>query len=146
MTYPSTPGYALDETSKEAARLIEPDAGKIEARVLRFFTVYGPHTCAEIEDGLNLSHQTASARITKLVNDGKLVKTDQTRRTRTGRKARVYAVAPEGTPPKPARRSEIAALRADNAEMVALLWAIRRDGSVTLETHDRLVTILEKHK
>lgn len=50
-------------------------------------------TCDEIEAITGLRHQTASARIRELVLMGSLYVTEQRRQTRSGRTARVYAVA-----------------------------------------------------
>lgn len=52
-------------------------------------------TCDEVEDRLNLSHQTCSARITELLQQSRLyVKLHDgiqvRRKTRSGRNARVY--------------------------------------------------------
>lgn len=47
-------------------------------------------TCDEVEDFLNMRHQTASARIRDLVLDGLVFDTEIRRKTRSGRTARVY--------------------------------------------------------
>jgi hypothetical protein len=49
--------------------------------------------CDEAERILNLSHQTCSARFSELKRDGYLRATGYTRRTRTGRMARVMIAA-----------------------------------------------------
>jgi predicted ArsR family transcriptional regulator len=48
-------------------------------------------TCEQVEDGGRMLHQTASARIRELVQDGLLVWHDF-RENRSGRKARIYTV------------------------------------------------------
>lgn len=47
-------------------------------------------TTDEVEKATGLSHQTASARVNELYNDGLLEVTGQTRLTRYGRPAHVY--------------------------------------------------------
>ena len=52
-------------------------------------------TCDELEQWLNLRHQTCSARVTEMLKDGRLKPMLSfgiavTRKTRSGRKARVY--------------------------------------------------------
>jgi len=49
-------------------------------------------TCDEIEEGLDVSHQAASPRVTELLRKGDLVGTGTYRRTRAGRKAQVLVV------------------------------------------------------
>lgn len=49
-------------------------------------------TCDCVEENTGMSHQTASARITELMIEGKIRDTGQRRKTRSGRTARVYAV------------------------------------------------------
>lgn len=53
----------------------------------------GVATCDELEQSLNLKHQTASARITELLSQKQIVPTGQTRPTRSGRAARTYRLA-----------------------------------------------------
>jgi hypothetical protein len=53
------------------------------------FSVHG-RTCDEIENLCGLTHQTCSARVTELLKDKKIHYTDETRKTRSGRAARVY--------------------------------------------------------
>ena len=51
-------------------------------------------TCEEVEKALNLKHQTASARLWELCGNGKhdkrIIKTEERRKTTSGRFARVY--------------------------------------------------------
>lgn len=99
MTYPTTPGYVSGcETSKEAADLIEPSAGTIRRWVYDEIVRCGKQgaTCDEIEESLDLSHQTTSARIRELSLNGN-VEIIGARLTRTGRRARVYRVIDAST-------------------------------------------------
>jgi len=49
-------------------------------------------TCDEAEEGLDMKHQTASARLRELVLKEFIVDSGMRRRTRSGRGARVYVV------------------------------------------------------
>jgi DNA-binding transcriptional ArsR family regulator len=90
MPYPTSPGYVRgSQTSKDAAHSIS--AGTVRDWVLkriRFRRSKGA-TCEELEDALDLRHQTVSARLTELRLMGK-VRIIGTRKTRSGRDARVY--------------------------------------------------------
>jgi hypothetical protein len=81
-------------TSKAAADSVAECAGNLRNKVLTCIADTGAagSTCDEIEQALQLRHQTCSARIVELVNAGKILKTDRTRRTRSGRAAAVYTV------------------------------------------------------
>lgn len=102
-TYPQEPGHVPGvETSKEAADSMRQAAPTIRARVLASITAAaGGLTCDQIEVGMNLTHQTASARIAELARMGHIRPAMQSgrpvrRRTRSGRSARVYiAASPE---------------------------------------------------
>jgi hypothetical protein len=50
-------------------------------------------TCDEVERAYDLKHQTASARITELLKDGRIKPSGSYRKTRTGRNANVYVSA-----------------------------------------------------
>lgn len=52
-------------------------------------------TCSEVEDALSLSHQAASARITELHALGLIAFSDDRRKTKSGRPARVYRARSE---------------------------------------------------
>lgn len=96
-TYPDVPGYAPRETSKEAARLIEPKCAALRHRVLAEIQIRGSFgaTCDELEQAFGMSHQTVSARCRELNMTGKTRDSGNRRPTRTGRKAIVW-VAKEG--------------------------------------------------
>lgn len=67
------------------------------SRILQTFYSYGQMTCDRLEQVLGMSHQTASASICHLKNEGLLHDTGKKEPTRTGRKAIVWSVHP----PKP---------------------------------------------
>ena len=77
------------DTSKAAADHMRRHVETIRAAVLHFIQE-GAATCDEVEEGLTLSHQTASARLRDLVLMGKIKDSGARRPTRSGRAARVY--------------------------------------------------------
>lgn len=86
------------ETQRAAARSIRGVSGSMRQSVLTFVTARAEHgaTDEEIESGLRLRHQSASARRHELVRDGWLQDSGQRRLTSSGRKAVVWvAVANE---------------------------------------------------
>jgi hypothetical protein len=93
------------ETSKEASASLQAVLGPMQQKVLRFIGAQGAQgaTCDEVELGLEMKHQTASARIRELSLKDKILlievapKPDGTKRyltrlTRSNRPARVYVV------------------------------------------------------
>ncbi len=75
---------------------IVPTKAALRARVVEYVRSRGEHgaTVDEIELGLGLSHQTASARATEAKAGGELVTSGVRRPTRSGRSAAVLVVAP----------------------------------------------------
>lgn len=53
-------------------------------------------TCDQIEQALNMRHQTASARVSELLKDGLIERTGERRKTRTGCGAAVLRLKKEG--------------------------------------------------
>lgn len=91
MTAPHVVG---SDTSLAAAESIERQAPTMQRAVLDCI-VRGAQcrrTCDEVEVWLDMSHQTASARIRELAKAGTIVDSGQRRKTRSGRKAAVYVV------------------------------------------------------
>ena len=95
--YPDAPGYVGRDTSREAARSVEPKASALRLRVLAEIQIRGTTgaTCDELEQAMSLSHQSASARIRELGLKGKIRDSETRRKTRSGRAAIVW-VATEG--------------------------------------------------
>jgi predicted HTH transcriptional regulator len=85
------PAYSRNapETSKQAASAIEPIVAQLEARCLQELGKEGL-TCDELELILRWSHQTASARINRLMKKGLIQDSGERRPTRTGRPAVVW--------------------------------------------------------
>jgi hypothetical protein len=80
------------DTSRAAADSMKPHVSFIERDVLDYVTIMEGATCDEIENGLELAHQTASARIKGLADKGLIRDSGARRKTRSGRAARVYVV------------------------------------------------------
>jgi hypothetical protein len=95
MTEPHT---AVRATSRAAARSLTNSAlSHMRLRVYGFVRDRAQGaTCDETEAGLGLRHQTASARLRELFLAGWLFTTEETRLTRSHRRARVYRATPQG--------------------------------------------------
>lgn len=92
MKYPNEPGFAKNsDTSQEAAESLN-DANKLRNRVLQFIKEHKNATCWEVEQGLDLRHQTASARIRELYLKGYIMDSGERRLTDSKRKATVWRV------------------------------------------------------
>jgi len=87
------PNCNTQATSTAAAKSIKPAIGKIKRQVLRFIRDQGGATCDEVEQYLDLRHQTASARIRELSVAGLIVANGEKRKTRSGRAALVWRIA-----------------------------------------------------
>jgi predicted transcriptional regulator len=80
------------DTSEAAAMSLQSILPSMSAQVLETLEEAGSHgaTCDEVEVELGMRHQTASARIKGLVDNGLAVDSGMRRRTRSGRKATVW--------------------------------------------------------
>lgn len=78
-------------TSQAAADSMTSHAQKQAAEVLACIRAAGTvgRCCCEVEEELNMKHESASARITGLLREGAIVRTERTRPTRSGRAASV---------------------------------------------------------
>lgn len=86
------------DTSEDAADSIKVVAGSIRAKALIWIMSRGSagSTVDEAEAALDMRHQTISARFYELEYARCLVRGEDTRVTRSGRKARVYRITPLG--------------------------------------------------
>ncbi len=77
--------------SVAAHETIVPSKEILCDRITNFVATLGTTgaTCDEIEIGMRISHQTASARCTELLAERRLIRTSARRRTRSGRGAAV---------------------------------------------------------
>ena len=80
------------ETSEAAATSVERELGRLQADVLRFIEERAGATCDEVERGLNLRHQTASARVYELRERGLIEDSGAKRKTSSGRAAVVWRI------------------------------------------------------
>lgn len=91
--YPYSPGFERPVTSVAAAASMADSADSVRGRVFDFIAARADGaTCDEVEVGLGLKHQTASARIRELVLLGKVNKPGAKRLTGSGRAALVAMV------------------------------------------------------
>jgi hypothetical protein len=98
MRYPSRPGFVAGSDTSLGASLSLDDESLSRLRRRIYFMIarrelYGA-TCDEVEEILELRHQTASARIRELVLGGFIFDSGQRRLTRSERYARVYIRTP----------------------------------------------------
>lgn len=94
-----TAGYHRgNPESVEADASISEQKGRLRRRVAGWIRDRGDigATCEEVERGLDMAHQTASARITELKKTGELLVTDRRRPTGSGRNAAVYVTPLDG--------------------------------------------------
>ena len=82
------------DTSIEAAKSIVQFLTRDRSRVYECVIEHGGATCDEVEAGLQMRHQTASARLHDLHSRASLlVDSGQRRKTRSGRGATVWVAA-----------------------------------------------------
>jgi predicted ArsR family transcriptional regulator len=87
--YPHAPGYSEPDTSKAAAKSMEPHMGRLQAEVLKALKAC-PRTADELERDLGLRTPTVTARVRELVLLGKVEDSGARRKTRSGRNAKVW--------------------------------------------------------
>jgi hypothetical protein len=92
---PAAPFVRGSQTSYAAAVAIEPVLGADAERVLRCIRNAGEggRTCQEVERLLDMAHESASARVAGLLKDGRIIRTERTRQTASGRAASVLVAA-----------------------------------------------------
>lgn len=92
---PTLPYAPNSPTSKAAAKAHASPAQIQEEQVFSAIsrTKGDGLTCQQVEEALEMAHESASARITALVDDGRIVVTSRTRKTRSGHRARVLISA-----------------------------------------------------
>ncbi len=96
--------YSKDGTSKEAAVRMVSKADAQRQKILGYIARVGTATCDEIEQALQLPHQSVSARINELNYAFKAIeRTGKRRETRSGRWADLYAIR-KGEPQEPVLR------------------------------------------
>ncbi len=91
----TTPYQPSSDTSREAAVAIQPHLNKLQSKVLRFLTERGEHgaTDEEIQTALEMSPSTQRPRRIELAGKGLIVKSEEKRKTKSGRSAQVWKIA-----------------------------------------------------
>ena len=85
------------DTSVEAQNSTAPSTrDTIRNAICEFIRVQGHYgaTCEVVEHSMSLSHQSASARISELLRDGRIEIAEGRSRTKTGRSCRIYVAKP----------------------------------------------------
>ncbi len=86
-----TPYARGSATSRAAAESVEPKVTRQEKEVMAYIRSRGDGAaCFEIEKGIAMKHETASARITGLHKKGMLRRTGEKRKTLAGNPADVH--------------------------------------------------------
>lgn len=85
-------------TSRAAAASVSRRVARDKDRIIGSLATSGAHgaTCDELEDALNLPHQTTSARVRDLAKRRVILNSGRTRATRYGRKAIVWTLRGTG--------------------------------------------------
>ena len=144
------PHVKQSDTSKEAALSVVDTAMSVRHQVLRLIAKCGTRglTTDEIERILARSHQTVSARVKELRNDGLVVDSGSRRRTRFGRRAAVW-VTRENAPPdlvdrEAGRRSRPRVKKPSVVDIENTLSLMRLFVSGQCEENERLSTSLSR--
>lgn len=90
--YPLTPGYKREGTSKEAALSVKDYAETLTPRCLEVLRI-APATTDEIAAALGESVLSIRPRISELVSQGKVIRTDNRRKNASGKSANVWKIA-----------------------------------------------------
>lgn len=95
---PEQRSRAPSRTSRAAAKSVAHAVGFIEQRILDYLVERGPagSTADECEIALDLRPQTGSARFSELTAQGRIIRTDRRRPTRSGRNAFVHLHPEQG--------------------------------------------------
>ena len=94
MTYPDTPGFKVDGASKIAAESMQDKAPTIRDKVLALFKRHGWLTADECADKLGLSVLSVRPRLSELLRQGKLTKSDRLKQGRYGAPQHFYVLVP----------------------------------------------------
>lgn len=100
MSYPRTPGWTEETTSREAAEEMEGRAETVRANVLEALKLR-PMTADEVARALNESVLTVRPRVTELFQAGRIGRTGERRKNRSGRDAHVFRALAAPPPPSP---------------------------------------------
>jgi len=95
MSYPHTPGYKDNDTSKDAAKDIELIAPTVRAKVMLSLFMCGSQTADEVADHLDLSILTVRPRFSELRLVGEIKDSGVRRSNKSGKMAKVWKLANE---------------------------------------------------
>jgi len=84
------PAHQPVSTSREAARRIVPHTETLRRKVLDFLRRHGPATDDEMQRGIPMGGNTQRPRRRELEKAGAIERTDEVRKTGTGRNAVVF--------------------------------------------------------
>ena len=88
----TAPYQKHSETSKAAAKEIEPDAGTQRHKLFGWLYDHGPATDQEMQEGVPMDPSTQRPRRVELVRMGIVRDSGEKRKTRSGRQAIVWEV------------------------------------------------------
>jgi hypothetical protein len=97
MSYPRSPGWTEETTSREAAEAIETRADTVRGFVLAALKTQ-PMTADEVAQLLHESVLTVRPRVTELFQEGRIGRTGERRKNRSGRDAHVFRALAEPPP------------------------------------------------
>ena len=91
-TYPTSPGWKGQDTSRAAAEAVKPTAGKLREIVLRALKRRGPSTPEEVAVWSGIDLMSVRPRFSELSASGLIETTGTTRQSRTGKRAKVWRI------------------------------------------------------
>jgi hypothetical protein len=106
------PPHVGTDTSRDAAVGIASHAEALREAVYGFIKAQGGAICEEVEVGLDMIHQTASARIRELVLKGRLIDSGKRRRTSKNRQAAIWVLPGEVVSPPVQKTTPMAEVKA----------------------------------
>ena len=91
-TYPTSPGWKGQDTSRAAAEAVAPKAATLRERAWNELRLRGPATPEEVAGRLNEDVMNIRPRFSELNAAGRIEPTGKTRMSRTGRRAKVWRI------------------------------------------------------
>lgn len=91
-SYPSSPGYRENDTSRAAAESMKPTAAYLQSKCLKALAK-GPMTADEVADDIGETPFATRPRLTELKLAGRIVDDGTRRRNASGRSAKCWRLA-----------------------------------------------------